>query len=415
MTTEISPEIKKNKRKIFFFLLYRALSIDYFFLYAVDTVYYSEVKGMTFSQISLIATILCLSYVIIAIPFVSIVRKIGTVRSSQLGTLFYFISAVMVFFDPIVIYISQFFFAVGIALKGPSESKILKDNLKMYGLSEKYSKYTSLVQFSYAVIEGVATLLAGFLFDFWPYTPVVLCSLFLAIACILSFFIKNEKELYKKQNNLPMHNVKTEKFEFFKLFKYHTTWLLLIFSAIFFALTVSSLDINKMVFKDLAFSTVTITIVWGVAKILRGITAFGFGLIYKKLGFKSIYIIIVAIIGGLSLIGFGGVFASGTVALILLSIGTVLIICTKEPFSLVREDFVMNSNGLSKRQTLLQITNLGCYIGRLIASFSISYILLSQSPAMVNLILLGALVPLAIIFSLLLQRKRKINKYDVYY
>ncbi len=415
MTNGNSAEIKKNKRKIYLFLIYKAIALDYFFFYAIDSIYYNEVKSMTFSEISLIVTIFSLCYMIVSIPLVSVVRKLGTVRSSQLGTFFYLISALMIFINPLTIYISQLFFAIGLALKGPSESKILKDNLKMFGLSGNYSKYTSIVQLCYAFVGAGATFASGYLYSAWCYAPIVCCCGLLAIGFVMSFFIKNEKELYKKQNHLPLHNTKREKFEFFKLFKYHTTWLLFFFSAIMFALIACSMDINKMVFQELAFSTITITAVITVARIVRGATAFGFGVLYKKLGFKSVYIVLSVLLLGTLSIGLGGLFTTGTTALLLLGAGTVLLYCTRDPFSLIREDFVMNSNGLTKRQTLLQITNLGSYTGRFVVSLVLSYILLSQSAAMSNLILLGSLMPLCIVFSLLLHRKRKINKYDVYY
>ena len=100
MTNGNSAEIKKNKRKIYFFLIYKAIALDYFFFYAIDSIYYNEVKSMTFSEISLIVTIFSLCYMIVSIPLVSVVRKLGTVRSSQLGTFFYLISALMIFINP---------------------------------------------------------------------------------------------------------------------------------------------------------------------------------------------------------------------------------------------------------------------------------------------------------------------------
>ena len=114
------------------------------------------------------------------------------------------------------------------------------------------------------------------------------------------------------------------------------------------------------------------------------------------------------------MIGLGGLLASGTTALIIMAVGTMLLYSSRDPYNLFRDNFVMNSNGLTKRQTLLQITYVGNYAGRLIVSFSISYILLSQTVAVAYLIIL-ALVPFAILISLLLHRKQKVNKYDVFY
>ena len=144
---------------------------------------------------------------------------------------------------------------------------------------------------------------------------------------------------------------------------------------------------------------------------VRAFATLGFGYIYKKLKFNSIHILTAAIVLGLLMVGLGGLYLSGTAALIVLGIGSALLYSTKDPFHVVREDFVMNSKGLTKRQTLLSITNVGTNIGRMVMSLAISQILLTQTAVVTNLIMLGALVPIAIVLSLLLARKRKINKY----
>lgn len=410
----MNESVKINKRKALLFSIYRGLTADWFFIYAIDSIFYSEVKMMSFSQISLIATIASLSYILICLPTVRLVRKIGTVRSTQLGTALFLISSVMMVFDPIVIYISQPVFMFGMALKNSSDSKILKDNLKMYGLSKDYSKHTSISKFIWTFVNAISTILSGFMFDLWPYSPIVASCVIMLIMLILSFFVKNEKESFKKANNLPPHNVKIEKFEFFKLFKYRTTWLLFFFAIFFYGFVAGGMDIAKLPFLELNFSTVTITTVCLIAYFLRAITAFAFGFIYEKLRFNSIYIVISLCSIGALMLGLGGILSAGTTALIIMGIGIALLYSSRDPFNLIREDFVMNSNGLTKRQTLLQITSIGSYLGRLIITLVISIVLNYQTIFTVFLLLL-ALTPFCIVISVLLRRKQKINKYEMFY
>ena len=410
----MNESVQANKKKALLFSIYRGLTADWFFIYAIDSIFYSDVKMMSFSQISLIATIASLSYIIVCLPTVRLVRKIGTVRSTQIGTAFLLISAVMMVFDPIVIFISQPVFMFGVALKNASDSKILKDNLKMYGLSKDYTKYSSISKFIWTFVNAISTILAGFMFDAWPYSPIVTSCVIMLVMLILSFFVKNEKESFKKANNLPLHNVKLEKFEFIKLFKYRTTWLLLFFSILLFGFISGGMDVAKLPFQELNFSTITITTVCLIAYFLRAITAFSFSFVYQKLRFNSIYIVISLFSLGALLLGLGGILLTGTACLIIMAIGISLLYASRDPFYLIREDFVMNSNGLTKRQTLLQITSIGTYIGRLIVTFSISIILNYESIFTVFLLLL-ILTPICIIISLLLRRKQKMNKYDVFY
>lgn len=403
--------VKKNKRKVYFFLAYKSITIDWLLVYAIDSLYYADVKGMSFSMISLLTTVFCLSFVVAQIPSIKLVRNMGTVNASRLGTFLLFLSTIFLFFDPWAIFVAEVLSGVALSIKNLAEPKILKDNLKMYGLSENFSKYGSISRFGFSFLTAIGTFAAGYLYEFWAYAPFILASSILFISVIMSFFIKNEKEIYKRENNLPKHNVAMEKFEYIKLFKYRTTWLLLFFSMIFFALVCCPMDINKMVLQQLDFSATTITTICGIAYLIRSFATLGFSYIYTKLKFNSIHIITAFLVAGLLMMGLGGIFLNGTSALIVLGIATTLLYSTKDPFQIVREDFVMNSKGLTKRQTLLSITNIGTYLGRTIMSLIISQILLTQSAAMVDLILLASLVPFAILISLLLARKRKINKY----
>lgn len=403
--------VKKNKRKSYFFIVYKAITIDWLLIYAIDSIYYAEIKGMSFSTISLLTMIFCLSFAVAQIPCIKFVRWIGTANASRLGTILVFISTLFLFFDPWAMFVAQALSGIGLSIKNLAEPKILKDNLKMYGLSENFSKYSSIARFGFCFLTAIGTFAAGYLYEVWPYAPFVMASSILLVAVIMSIFIKNEKEIYKKANNLPKHNVAIEKFEYIKLFKYRTTWLLLFLCFFYFALVCSPVDINKMVFQELSFSTTIITTITGIACMVRAFATLGFGYIYKKLKFNSIHILTAAIVLGLLMVGLGGLYLSGTAALIVLGIGSALLYSTKDPFHVVREDFVMNSKGLTKRQTLLSITNVGTNIGRMVMSLAISQILLTQTAVVTNLIMLGALVPIAIVLSLLLARKRKINKY----
>lgn len=407
----MNSQIKNNKRKINLLILYQALSCDWLFIYAVDSIYLNEILGMSFSTISLTITILSLAYIICQLPIVKLVRKIGTVHSSRIGTLCYLLSAVLFLFNTWTVFASFVIFAIGMAFKTPSDSKILKDNLKMYGLSSNYAKYCGYIKLLYQLLSAVSCLAAGYMYMYWAYAPIVAGCILMVISLILSIFIRNEKEEFKKANNLPAHQVQFEKFEYFKLFKFHTTWILVIFSALFSALVACNMDINKMAFQEIGISALTITIVNAIVRTIRAFSIFGFNAIYKKMSFNSTYLIIGILITGIIILGLGGTFLSGTTALIVMTIGTILIYVTRDPFNIIREDFVMNSKGLTKRQTLLSLTNMGRYVGRLIFSLVVSSLLLSQTAAITGMILCACITPILIVMTILLARKRKINKY----
>ncbi len=407
----MNSQAQKNKRKVFFFLTYKALAIDYFLFFAIDTMFLNEIKGLSFSMISLLITVFALSYLLFSIPAVRIVRKIGTANATRIGVTCMMISLALVCFDPWLIFISKVFYALGYVLKGVAEPKLLKDNLKMYGLSDNFTKYTALARVAYNIIDAVTCIAAGFLYTIWPYAPIILGTSILFVAVIMSIFIKNEKEVYKKTHHLPPHNVQMEKFEYIKLFKYKTTWLLLFFAALFFSLINCSVDINKMVFQDLGYTAIMISVTVGLVRVFRAVTTLVFERIYHKFGFKSIYVAVTLVSVGILAIGLGGIFLSGYTGLVVLGIGTAFLFASYDMYDLVRVDFVMNSHGLTKRQSLLVITNMGNYGGRMLVSLAVSGLLTVQSAAVTNLILLGCLLPFLIVICILLDRKKKINKY----
>ena len=195
--------IKRNKRKVYFFLAYKSITIDWLLVYAIDSLYYADIKGMSFSMISLLTTVFCLSFVIAQIPCIKLVRTMGTANASRLGTFLLFVSTIFLFFDPWAMFVAQAISGVALSMKNLAEPKILKDNLKMFGLSDKYSKYGSTSRFGFAFLTAIGTFAAGFLYEYWVYLPFILATSILFISVILSLFIKNEKEIYKKQHNLP--------------------------------------------------------------------------------------------------------------------------------------------------------------------------------------------------------------------
>ncbi len=406
----MNSQIRKNKSKTFFYLLYKGLSGDYFFYFAIDTMYLSQVKLMSFSSISLLITVFALCYIVVSIPMVHIVKWLGTSNASRIGTLMFLISVVMLFFDPWVIFVSRFFYATGISMKQIAEPKILKDNLKMYGLGDNYARYNSYSKFVYSIVDAATCIAAGFLFNVYVYAPIIMCGAILLITFVMSLFVKNEKEAYKKEHFIE-HSSSAHKHEYLHLFKYHTTWLLLFFAALFFGLIACGTDINKMVFQEIGFSSLTIAIAACLIRVVKALGSLGFGPIYKKLKFSSIYLVIAIISVGMLAIGLGGLFLEGTTALVIIGIGSALLYTSLDWFDLIRVDFVMNSQGLTKRQSLLSITNIGMYGGRLVISLALSGILSTQLASTANLILVGCIIPFALIISLFLSRKRKINKY----
>ena len=188
---------KRNNAKLY--PIYKMFSWDLLFYYSIQFLFYTITKQVPVSSIIIIEGIYQFFNVILGIPAVVVNDVLGRRNSIVLGNI------ILLFYVPTLIFlpgtmsilIADFVFAIGYNIKSIAETNLLYDSVSTKGGDGLYSKIDSKGVSWYYIFDGVASLVAGYLFVINNYLPMIICFGFTFISTMLSFRFK---EIYPKAN-----------------------------------------------------------------------------------------------------------------------------------------------------------------------------------------------------------------------
>lgn len=174
---------------------YYGLTTDLIFGVAISSVWLANVKGFDAAQITFLSTISGLAAVLLQLPILWIIKRIGVTKSVRVSAICVLISSIMMAFcttyfgfvmQNIVFVISMLFGAMG--------SVLIKNNLDYQYKGSEYVKIASKGSTIYSVATMLTTLTIGVLFSWWQYLPMILGIITCVIALVLSFMIYDVEE-----------------------------------------------------------------------------------------------------------------------------------------------------------------------------------------------------------------------------
>ena len=199
-------QIKENAKKrknIKLFPIYKMLSWDLLFFYAIIFLYLVQVKKLTASQVLLADAMYNIAIIMSLLPSGKIVDKIGKKNSVIIANICVSISILIIilmnnFYHLIIAYAVM---AFGYSIKGIAENIILYDSLpngkrrgKLFSIIDgKSSSY-------FYYIDAISAITTGFLYTINPNVPLILCLIMCIISTILAFKFKHTNTIDKKQN-----------------------------------------------------------------------------------------------------------------------------------------------------------------------------------------------------------------------
>ncbi len=193
-------KIRRNNAKLY--PIYKMFSWDLLFFYSIEFLFYTITKKVTVSEILIINGFYILFKNIMQIPAVTITDFLGKRKGIILGNVMLIIFALSLIFIPgaIGVIIADLVFALGYDIKTIAEANILYDSVSTKGGEGLYSKIDAKGGSWYYILDGVASLTAGYLFVFNNYLPIIICLVFIIISTILSFEFKDIYPVKRKKN-----------------------------------------------------------------------------------------------------------------------------------------------------------------------------------------------------------------------
>ncbi len=192
-------KIRRNNAKLY--PVYKMFSWDLLFFYSIEFLFYTITKRVTASEILIINGFYLLFRIVMQIPAVAITDFLGKRKSIILGNILLIVYMLILLCFPgaISIIIADLIFALGYDMKTIAESNLLYDSVSTRGGECLYSKLDAKGGSWYYILDGIASLVAGYLFVINNYIPMLICLGFIVISTILSFGFKDVYKIEKEK------------------------------------------------------------------------------------------------------------------------------------------------------------------------------------------------------------------------
>ena len=171
MKTELKYTDKKElakarRQNAKLFPIYKMFSWDLLFFYSIEFLFYTITKKVTPSEVLIINGFYLLFRIVMQIPAVVITDFLGKRKSIILGNILLIFYIAILIFGPgaISIIIADLIFSLGYDIKTIAESNLLYDSVSTKGGDGLYSKLDARGGSWYYILDGIASLTAGYLF-----------------------------------------------------------------------------------------------------------------------------------------------------------------------------------------------------------------------------------------------------------
>ena len=156
--------------------IFYGLSSDLIFFIAIRTLFLTNVKELTSSEINFITTIGVLVALVFYILSHKIINKIGNIYSIRLGTFFSLISAILFTVSTNLAFfvMAEIFYEIGFVFKCVDQV-VLNNNLVYQNKENQFIKIKARATTMYSIATLIATIIGGFLFNVNPYLPMFIC------------------------------------------------------------------------------------------------------------------------------------------------------------------------------------------------------------------------------------------------
>lgn len=405
MTKLISQEERINlSNKLY--PLYDGLSKDLLFYIAIDTLFLTVAKGFTAVQISLLGFIPTFICVLLKPVLLRVVKRLGNVQSSRVGTFMLLSSAVLITLGTTfyIISIGRVLYESAFILKS-MESITLKKNLEHQEKANQYMRIRGASNTVYASATFIIAIVAGPIFNVSPYLPMWLCILFCVITFCLSFTFYEVKD---KEDNLETKN-KPQKCKEEKKSKLSKILLLaMISNALFINIVFVGQQDSKLFIQyqltdwyGITTTATLLTLIVASSRLSRIVLNMAFNKYYQK--FKNQ---IPIVLSSVLVIGFGSIILGTVLPLhniikvIFMTLGFDLIIPMRDTFIIYIEDVVLSHSKKEEQQELFTNMEVLVKVGKVAMNLAISLLLLK-----VDLYYIMWMFVLAGVVEILLSRK----------
>lgn len=396
----MSRDIIKRCNKIFPW--FSGLSADLLFFVAIDTLWLTVVKGLSASQIVSLTTISLVASIILQMPILKIISKIGNTRSVRAGVMMMLAGALLITYGNsyLVIVSGKIIFEISISFRN-MDSAILKNNLSLLHLGdEEFVRIRNQASTVYSVVTAIIAFVAAWIFNYNHYLPMYLCIGACVLCLAMSFFVRDFSENSRRKHiNDSKEKLNKNKFVLMAILAFALYYPLLDSGQCNGKLFIQQ---DMMTFYSVSKTATCLTLVVAISRVARILSNMVFSPIYVRYkgnvvrGLAWLLMVSVALL----IIGFYLPYGA-SVKFTVMAIGYVIMLSIRDPFRTYMQNLILNNTEKSNQQAALIYMEMARKVAAAIFNITASLIMLRAELLWIMFLTLAlSLVEIVICFKL---------------
>ena len=409
--------IKRKKKNVKIFPIYKMVSWDLLFYFPIIFLFLTQIKGFSASQVLFADAFYTLSNTFWQIPVTSVVDRIGKKNCLIIGNILYSLSILAMIFlqNYYELLIIQFVYALGYSIKGICESNILYDSLPAGKKRGKiYSTIDGKSSSYFYIFDAISSVIAGFTFTINGYIPMVLCFLCCISCTIISFKFRHTELVEEKVKPVSFKEYSKQLKGAIKFFvKSDRIKLLILLNALFLGLTVGIVNLRSSMLSEMLVPEAYFGIIFAILQLSAAITARNSEKIHKMFRNKTLTYLTLPVKLYCIVIGFVGTDTLSKSSLLVIVFMFLIQYAIKGPYRALMSRYI---NNFTNRNIRPKLTALNYLLSNLLTagiSLSCSW-LLSITTTANTFMIIGCVTTIVAVLLLDYMRGRVGLKPDQY-
>lgn len=264
----------KKKKNIELYKVYKVISYDLVFYYAIIYLFLTIVKGLTPAQVLEFDAFFILFKFLFQIPMTLLINRIGKRKSIVFASFVNVIHILIIMFADSfnMLLISQVLCAIGFTIKATCETDMLYDSIE-HGdkRGSIFAKIDGKAMSRHYYLEAISSAVSGFLFVINPYLPLIICFLQLLVTAIISTNFEDVQGKIKKQRLL--NDYKELRRSFKDIFRSRRLVSLLLFNALMVAMIKIFQNVRNTIFVEINMPEQYFGVIFASLEIIAGIAS----------------------------------------------------------------------------------------------------------------------------------------------
>lgn len=396
------------------FLAYNALEDDLLFYVVCDTLFLTQVKGLSMEQVSLLIFLSIALSLLAQYPLLKWANKVGNRVAVRAGAAAFAVSALLITFSsafPLLL-LGGFVKCIGHTLNSLGTA-VLKNHLVREGKGDLYVVYASDANSAASLLTLVTSLSCGALYAIDPYVPMAACIAFSFVGVGSAFWITRGEEAAGAVGPLDGDPAAKRPALVRASSRNLSSFLLMASFALFTALSGIGQSYERLNFQavladmDPAQVAMILSVIASAIHVARIVANTVLGAIYAKVGD-----VLVAIASGLLVAGVLLQFlpwATGPASAVVLLCAGYLVVCfLYDPYCTLIQNGYLKRGGAKEHQSALIMLNAAKKVGALALSAAATVLMDAGGEfAVMGLLLCCAILCMAMTCALFARQRPK--------